>query len=238
MGKINLYNDNCLTILDTLLKSGCKVDCIVTDPPYLIAYKTSRRKDKTHKFCHEIDNDRPSDTELIKNFIEKSFQLLKDNSAFYCFCSWKTSDIFKNLLEKAGFTIKNQIIWVKNNHTSGDLKAQFGQQYEVCFYCNKGRKFINGKRLTDVWFFDRVSGKSLVHQNQKPVELIEQIILKSTDENDTILDPFMGSGTTGIACVNNNRNFIGIERDKQYFDIAQNRIKEAIIKHKELDKSN
>ena len=238
MGKINLYNDNCLTILDTLLKSGCKVDCIVTDPPYLIAYKTSRRKDKTHKFCHEIDNDRPSDTELIKNFIEKSFQLLKDNSAFYCFCSWKTSDIFKNLLEKAGFTIKNQIIWVKNNHTSGDLKAQFGQQYEVCFYCNKGRKFINGKRLTDVWFFDRVSGKSLVHQNQKPVELIEQIILKSTDENDTILDPFMGSGTTGIACVNNNRNFIGIELDKQYFDIAQNRIKEAIIKHKELDKSN
>ena len=238
MGKINLYNDNCLTILDTLLKSGCKVDCIVTDPPYLIAYKTSWRKDKTHKFCHEIDNDRPSDTELIKNFIEKSFQLLKDNSAFYCFCSWKTSDIFKNLLEKAGFTIKNQIIWVKNNHTSGDLKAQFGQQYEVCFYCNKGRKFINGKRLTDVWFFDRVSGKSLVHQNQKPVELIEQIILKSTDENDTILDPFMGSGTTGIACVNNNRNFIGIELDKQYFDIAQNRIKEAIIKHKELDKSN
>ena len=230
MGKINLYNDNCLTILDTLLKSGCKVDCIVTDPPYLIAYKTSRRKDKTHKFCHEIDNDRPSDTELIKNFIEKSFQLLKDNSAFYCFCSWKTSDIFKNLLEKAGFTIKNQIIWVKNNHTSGDLKAQFGQQYEVCFYCNKGRKFINGKRLTDVWFFDRVSGKSLVHQNQKPVELIEQIILKSTDENDTILDPFMGSGTTGIACVNNNRNFIGIELDKQYFDIAQNRIKEAVEK--------
>ena len=206
--------------------------------PYLIAYKTSWRKDKTHKFCHEIDNDRPSDTELIKNFIEKSFQLLKDNSAFYCFCSWKTSDIFKNLLEKAGFTIKNQIIWVKNNHTSGDLKAQFGQQYEVCFYCNKGRKFINGKRLTDVWFFDRVSGKSLVHQNQKPVELIEQIILKSTDENNTILDPFMGSGTTGIACVNNNRNFIGIELDKQYFDIAQNRIKEAIIKHKELDKSN
>ena len=238
MGKINLYNDNCITILDTLLKSGCKVDCIVTDPPYLIAYKTSRRKDKTHKFCHEIDNDRPSDTELIKNFIEKSFQILKNNSAFYCFCSWKTSDIFKNLLEKAGFTIKNQIIWVKNNHTSGDLKAQFGQQYEVCFYCNKGRKFINGKRLTDVWFFDRVSGKSLVHQNQKPVELIEQIILKSTDENDTILDPFMGSGTTGIACVNNNRNFIGIELDKQYFDIAQNRIKEAISNNKELDKNN
>lgn len=163
---------------------------------------------------------------------------MKNNSAFYCFCSWKTSDIFKNLLEKAGFTIKNQIIWVKNNHTSGDLKAQFGQQYEVCFYCNKGRKFINGKRLTDVWFFDRVSGKSLVHQNQKPVELIEQIILKSTDENDTILDPFMGSGTTGIACVNNNRNFIGIELDKQYFDIAQNRIKEAISKSKELDKNN
>ena len=59
---------------------------------------------------------------------------------------------------------------------------------------------------------------------------MEYYLLNSSKEGSTILDPFMGSGTTGIACVNNNRNFIGIELDKQYFDIAQNRIKEAVDK--------
>nr|WP_278278069.1 site-specific DNA-methyltransferase [Anaerofustis stercorihominis] len=78
--------------------------------------------------------------------------------------------------------------------------------------------------MTDVWFYDRVSGKKQLHQNQKPLSLIEQCILKHSDKNEIVLDPFMGSGTTGVACVNTNRRFIGMELDKQYFDIAKERI--------------
>lgn len=126
--------------------------------------------------------------------------------------------------KKSGFKIKNIIVWVKNNWTAGDTKAAFGKQYEFIILANKGRKFFNGKRLTDVWFYDRVSGKKQLHQNQKPLSLIEQCILKHSDKNEIVLDPFMGSGTTGVACVNTNRRFIGMELDKQYFDIAKERI--------------
>jgi site-specific DNA-methyltransferase (adenine-specific) len=202
------------------------IDLIVTDPPYLINYKTNRRKDKTHKFCTEINGD--NDEELIRNYMAECFRILKDNSAMYCFCSAKTLNTFTSISKSSGFKLKNTIIWVKNSWTAGDLKAQFGQQYEPLLLLNKGRKEFTGKRLTDVWMFNRVSGKSLVHQNQKPVGLIEQCILKHSNEGDVVFDGFLGSGTTGVACINTKRNFIGIEKDDKYFEIAKKRIEEHL----------
>ena len=178
------------------------VDLIVTDPPYLINYKTNRRKDKKHEFCSVIEND--NNFEMISNYIKECYRIIKDNSAMYMFCNCDKVDYFKQELEKAKFKIKNMIIWVKNNWTAGDLYAQFGKQYEIVFLVNKGRKKFNGKRITDIWNFNRVSGKSQFHQNQKPTELLEQCIIKHSNENDTIFDGFMGSGTTGVACRNLN----------------------------------
>lgn len=139
------------------------------------------------------------------------------------FCNSNKIEFFKSEIEKY-FTIKNIIVWVKNNWTAGDLQAAFGKQYEFIILANKGRKKFNGKRLTDVWFFDRVNGKKQVHQNQKPIRLIEQCITCHSKENDTVLDMFMGSGTTGVACKNLNRNFIGIEKEEKYYKIAKERI--------------
>ncbi len=119
------------------------------------------------------------------------------------------------------------IVWEKDNHTAGDLIAQYGKKYEIIFYVNKGRCPIRGKRLPDIWRFNRVPVKKMVHQNQKPIELLEQCILKSSDPGAIIFDGFMGSGSTGVACMNTGRNFIGIELDPKYFEIASERIEEA-----------
>ena len=101
---------------------------------------------------------------------------------------------------------------------------------EYTLFLRKGKAFpINNMGSQTVHKFNNIIGNKL-HPTQKPIELMEYYLLNSSKEGSTILDPFMGSGTTGIACVNNNRNFIGIELDKQYFDIAQNRIKEAVEK--------
>lgn len=218
--RYELHNGDCLEVMKDIPDRS--IDLIVTDPPYLINYKTNRRKDKKHDFCTAISGD--DDDELISKYIKECYRILKDNSAMYMFCSAKTLDIFKTECESAGFKAKNTIIWVKNNWTAGDLKGQFGQQYEPLLLLNKGRKEFNGKRLTDVWFFNRVAGKEQLHQNQKPLDLIKQCIVKHSDENHTIFDGFMGSGTTGVACLHTNRKFIGIELDKGYFDIASNRI--------------
>ena len=208
--------------MDDLICRGIKVDLIVTDPPYLINYKSGFR-DKAHDFSSPIQGD--NDEELIKAYIRKCYELLKDDSAMYMFCSSTKVDIFKAELEKY-FKVKNMIIWKKNNHTVGDLRAAFGRTYELLFLVNKGRKFFNGKRITDFWEFKRVSPKLQMHQNQKPLELIQLAIEKHSNEGDIVFDGFMGSGTTGVAAMNLNRRFIGIEIEDKYFDMAVNRIQE------------
>ena len=218
-----IYNEDCLEGMERIPDNS--IDLIVTDPPYLINYKTGRRKDKEHRFNEVILNDDNED--LIKEYIKECYRILKDNSAMYMFCSSQKVEVFKMELEKY-FTIKNMIIWVKNNHTAGDLKASFGRKYEILFLVNKGRKKFNGKRLTDIWEFPRVSGNNQIHQNQKPIELIEQCIEKHSDEHDIIFDGFMGSGTTAIACINTNRNYIGFELDKEYHEFSIERIKKHV----------
>ena len=198
------------------------VDLIVTDPPYLISYATNRRKDKTHDFCSVIAND--SNPALVRESLRECYRVLKSDSAAYVFCSAKTLDMFKGFAVESGFTVKNTIVWIKNGWTAGDLKAQYGQQYEPLLLLNKGRSLIRGKRLSDVWMFDRVAGKSQVHQNQKPVELITQCIEKHSDPGDIVCDPFMGSGTTAVAAMKTGRNFIGFELSPKYHAIATARI--------------
>lgn len=215
-----LLHGDCVELMKNIPDKS--IDLIVTDPPYLIKYKTNYRKDKNHDFCSEILND--DNYDCISNYIKQCYRILKDDTAMYMFCNCDRVDFFKQQLEKAGFKIKNMIIWVKNNWTAGDLKAQFGKQYEIIFLVNKGRKCFNGGRITDVWNFNRVAGKNQLHQNQKPIDLLEQCILKHSNENDIVFDGFMGSGSTGVAALNLGRNFIGIELNENYFNIAKNRI--------------
>lgn len=171
-----IYNEDCLQGMTRIPDSS--VDLVVSDPPYLIAYKTGVRKNKTHRFCHEIIGDR--DNALVQDYLKQCYRVLKDNSAAYIFCSAKTLHLFREYAQDAGFKVKNTIIWVKNSSTRGDLKAQYGQRYEPLLYLNKGRCPINGKRLSDVWEFPRVAAQHLLHQNQKPIPLIEQCINKSS----------------------------------------------------------
>lgn len=214
--QIRLIYDDCLEVMKSIPNES--IDLIVTDPPYLINYKSH--------WCYSKVITGDNDYDLIEKSIHEMYRVLKNNAAAYVFCSPKKIDYFMRCCYNAGFTIKNSIIWVKNNWTSGDLKGAYGQQYEIIILLNKGRRYFNGKRLSDVWFFDRVAFQHQYHPNEKPVKLLEQCILKHSSESDIILDPFMGSGSVGVACLNTNRRFIGIERDAKYYEMAIQRIKE------------
>jgi site-specific DNA-methyltransferase (adenine-specific) len=213
-----IYNMDCLVGMGNIPDET--IDLVVTDPPYLINYKTGHRQDKAHRFNRVILND--DNEELIKNYIKECHRIMKQNTAMYMFCSSHKVDFFKVELEKY-FTIKNMIIWEKNNHTAGDLESSYGRKYEIVFLVNKGNRPFNGKRLTDVWRFDRVSVDAQLHQNQKPTPLISQCIRNHSNEGDVVFDGFMGSGTTAISCHRLNRNFIGFELDKEYHEIAVER---------------
>jgi len=201
------------------------IDLIVTDPPYLINYHTNRRKDKTHDFCTPIQND--NNPQLIADYIKECYRIMKPNTAMYMFCNSEKVDFFKQELEKY-FEIKNMIIWVKNNHTAGDLDAAFGKTYEIIFLVNKGRCLYNGNRIEDVWYFDKVSGKDLIHQNQKPLPLIMQCIEKHSKVNDIVFDGFMGSGQTAFGSIELNRRFLGFELEEFYCNQSNETIKNKL----------
>ena len=215
-----IYNEDCLEGMKRIPDGS--VDLIVTDPPYLMNYKTGRRKDKTHRFNDVILND--DNEQLITDYVKECYRVLKDDTAMYLFCSSNKVDFFKRELEKL-FSIKNMIIWVKNNHTAGDLESAFGRKYEIVFLVNKGQRKFNGERLTDIWEFPKVSSDGQLHQNQKPIELIKRCIEKHSNVGDVVFDGFMGSGTTAAAALDINRNYIGFELDEYYFNVAEKRLK-------------
>ena len=215
-----LIHGDCIVEMKKLIDDGVKVDLICTDPPYLMNYKTDRRKDKTHDFCKPIVND--TNFELIKDIMPLLFELLNRGGAIYMFCNANHIDYFKQQIEQH-FTLKNILIWVKNNWSAGDLKGAYAKQTEFILYAVKGRHILNGARDTDTLYYNRVVGNMQLHQNQKPVDLCKYLINKSSNENDTVLDCFMGSGSTGVACLQTNRNFIGIELEEKYYNIAKKR---------------
>ena len=220
MSKCQLIQGDCLIELQKLIDDGVRVDMILTDPPYLMNYCTNYRKDTSHDFTKPILND--TNFELIADVIPLLYRLLKLGGGFYMFCNSNHVDYFKQQIQQY-FDFKNILIWIKNNHTAGDLTGAYGKKTELIIYASKGRHELNGNRDVDTLYYDRIVGDEQVHQNQKPIDLLEFLISKSSNFNETVLDCFMGSGSTGVACLQTNRNFIGIELEPKYYEIAKER---------------
>lgn len=209
-----IYNEDCLEGMKRIPDGS--VDMVLTDPPYGMAFQSGHRKIK-HKIMKGDQN-----LEWLDDFVDEIFRVSKNNTAHYMFCSFHHIDKFKQAIEKK-FKVKNILTWVKNNTSMGDLKGDFAPKTEFIIFFHKGRRLINGKRDPNVLEFKKTRNE--LHPTQKPVDMTEYLIGKFSDEGDLILDPFMGSGTTAIACLNTDRQYIGFELDKDYYNIAQDRIK-------------
>ena len=213
-----LYQGDCLEIMGGIKDKS--VDLIVTDPPYLMDYQSNRRK-KEDRF-DKIKNDK-GNYMLIQDYLEECHRIMKDNTAIYCFCSWHNIGFFKNEFEKH-FKLKNILVWNKNNHGTGDLKGSYAPKHEFILFGHKGRTLLREKRIADVIDCPKISSNKLTHPTEKPQDLLEIFIKQSSDEESIIFDGFMGTGSCGIVAKKLNRNFIGIELDEKYFNIAKNRL--------------
>ena len=191
------------------------IDLIVTDPPYGMNFRSNHRAER-YGNIHWDDN-----LDWVNDFCAEANRVLKGNSHLYMFCSFHNVDIFKQALERY-FTIKNILIWEKNNTSMGDLKGDYAPKYEMILFATKGRRLLNGGRDPNIVKFSRTGNK--LHPTQKPVELISYLVNKSSKENDIVYDPFMGSGTTAEAAYDNKRNYIGSEIDETYYEISLTRI--------------
>ena len=202
IGDATLYLGDCMDILPTLPK----VDAVITDPPYGMSFQSNYRQEKHLK----IANDDTAD--LSCAVIDWAIQ--NTTHSVYAFGRW---DNIKDYPKP-----KSLITWVKNNWSMGDLHHEHARQTEVAFfYAGVNHTFPEG-RPTDVISYARTANE--FHPTEKPVGLMAQFIKWTAG---TILDPFMGSGTTGVAAIQMGRKFIGIEREPRYFDIACERISRA-----------
>lgn len=217
---IQLMQGDCLERMKEIPDGS--VDMVLADPPYGMDFQSQRRKNKA-AWKPKIANDK----QPFIWWVHDAFRVMKDKSALICFCRWDSWTTFQDALTLAGFTVKNQIVWDKLNHGTGDLKGSPGTRHELAIFAVKGRFQFHGKRPQTVGAFKKISGANLLHPNEKPVELMEWLIEHYCPEGGVLLDPFTGVSPAGVAAVNTGRKFIGIELDVDYFAIAEQRIKEA-----------
>lgn len=197
------------------------IDLIASDPPYGINYVSNHYK-KGNPFGTIQNDAAPFD---LSRHLDEYYRILKHGGAAYLCCRWDVSgDWLRQIKDHGKFTVKNVIVWVKNNHTAGDLQGAFAFKHEQIIFMTKGRHILRGYRYPDVFDFDRIASQHLRHPTEKPIPLMQRIIEASTDKGDLVFDPYAGSGSTAEAAVMSGRRFLVCEIEEKYIQVIKNRL--------------
>lgn len=240
MNKISLANQNCFDFLKTVPDKS--VDLVLIDPPYEVSRDTNfqsgevKGKD-TDRFRVSMNfGDWDNNFTGLDLVIKECHRLLKDGGTLICFYDlWKLTTL-KEYFELANFKQLRFIEWVKTNPVPLNSKTNYlTNSREIAVVgVKKGKPTFNSEYDNGVYRYPICHDKGRFHPTQKPVALLEDLILKHSNENDTILDCFAGSGSTAVAAHNTNRNFIGCELSKEYFDKTLERFDELGFKYTEV----
>lgn len=241
---IDLYNGDCLEVMAQLAKKGVKVDAVITDPPYgttACSWDSIIPLDKMWECLKQLRKDNTAIL-LFGNEPFNSYLRISNVNEFKYDIYWqkeRATNIFQlkkrpaKVIETINVFYKKQCIYnpqmikyegpkrtnkIKDGKLGVLVDSQNRKPYE---YQDNGVRYP-----LQIVQFKRDILTSNLHPTQKPLALMEYLVKTYTNEGDTVLDFTMGSGTTGVACKNLNRNFIGIEKDKHYFEIAEERINE------------
>ena len=245
-----LYGDAFLLLKKIKPKS---VDMIFADPPYFLSGDgitcNSGKMISVNKGDWDKKIDIKEKYKFNKKWIRLCKRVLKDNGTIWISGTMHNIYSIGMALEEEGFKIINNITWKKLNPPPNISCRAFVHSTETILWAKKDiknikhkfnydlmKKMNNDKQMKDVWETsltkpsEKKCGK---HPTQKPLELLERIIISSTDEGDLILDPFNGSGTTGIMAYKLKRKYIGIDKEKEYLDLTIKR-KESETIEKEI----
>lgn len=195
------------------------IHLIIADPPYGIGYHSNYYKNKNpHSPIANDWNFR------IGPFVNECERVLVEGGAAYLFARWDIWPLWLPSVISSKLQLKTKIVWVKNNWSAGDLRGNFGNQYEEILFLTKGRHTLRGKRWSNIWEFPRIPAKNLLHPAQKPTPLLKRAILASSDSGDLVVDPFAGSGSTGEAAKLTGRRFLLGDIDPKMVNIARSRL--------------
>lgn len=237
---MKLYHNDCIDILKNMVDNNVVIDHIICDLPYFQVIKDDfdNQWDSVESYVDWFN--------LLLQYIK---QIIKPGGNIILFCSRQNMWRMCRMLYENGFEENRTIIWARKRGFNNTRGKALASGYEPILFWSKGKSntFNNikikvdsnrpeyktgilkdGITLSDVWTdipaLPHNAKEKVDHPTQKPIKLMERIISLFTNEGDTILDFCMGSGSTGVACKNLNRNFIGIEKDLNYFNISKERL--------------
>lgn len=224
---VTVYRGDCREILPWIYRA----DHVITDPPYeKEAHRTDRRVMRRDGLVAgalsfaQMDDDSRRGVAAQMARIGQGWVLV--------FCQAEGVAPWRDAIEAAGAKYKAPMIWVKPDGMPQFNGQGPGMGFEsmIAAWSGKGHSRWNGGGRHGVFVFPKGEGKvgRNEHETQKPVRLMAELVQLFTNPGETILDPFMGSGTTGVAALQHGRRFIGIEREDRYFDVACRRLSEAL----------
>lgn len=243
---VKLFHGDCISVLASLSENS--IDMIFADPPYFLSNGGISCKSGKFVSVNKGDWDKSrgmeKDLEFNYSWIFACRRILKENGTIWISGTMHNIYQIGFILQKLNFKILNEIVWFKPNAPPNLSCKYFAHSHETIIWARKNREvphFFNyslmknwenfissaGRQMKSVWkipstsFREKIFGK---HPTQKPIELLKRIISSSTKENDLILDPFNGSGTTGVVATILNRQFIGIDKEEEFLKIAIKRI--------------
>lgn len=249
---IQLFLGNCIDILEKATPES--VDMIFADPPYMLSNGgitcQAGKIVSVNKGDWDKSNGFNEDLEFHIRWINACRRVLKPNGTIWISGTYHSIYACGYALQKSNFKILNDICWFKPNASPNmtcryftashetliwakkDKNAKHTFNYDLMKNSNWGKDFIkkHNKQMRSVWAISTIKsiekqfGK---HPTQKPIELLRRIILASTNKGDLILDPFTGSSTTGVVALKLERNFIGIDIEKEYLDISIKRFNQV-----------
>lgn len=222
------FNEDALDVLDSMIENKVYVDMIFTDPPYKITARGNggnsggmfqKKEVNSGKVFENNDLD-------IEDWLPKFYDVLKDGSHCYIMTNNKNIGHYLNVIEHSNFHYIKCLIWVKDNKIMGQT---YMSQFEYIIMLRKGRhKRINNCGTSDVLTIPNKKMKDknnkTIHDTEKPTALTDILIANSSKKGDVILDPFMGIGGCGVSALRLGRNFVGCEIDKNYYDVAKERM--------------
>lgn len=247
-----IYTGDCISVMKEKIDIK-SIDLIFADPPYNLsgnALKWEGSKTGGNWYMINESWDKMANyIDFTVKWITESVYVLKDNGSIYISCSYHNISEIMTVLKDLELKILNVITWQKTNAMPNLTRRVFTHSSEFIVWAVKGNKWIfnyeelkkinpdkqkngNQKQMRDIWSFPLVQGKErikgangrAIHPSQKPEELLKRIIIASSNINDIVLDPFLGSGTTVCVAKKLSRNWIGIEKNESYAKVAEDRI--------------
>lgn len=222
-----LYNEDCLEVMKDMEDNS--IDLVITDPPYEISTSGAgiyKQKDK--KYVKELNEMKDGFSDEILNELCRVMKKIN----IYIFCSQKQIiHLLDYFVTKRGCNY-NIISWHKTNPIPACGNKYLTDTEYVLFFRERGVKVYGSFETKRTWYstpLNQADKKKYGHPTVKPLSILENLVVNSSQEGEVVLDCFMGSGSTGIAALNNRRKFIGIELDPQYFNIAKERIEKETM---------